>query len=65
VVRLLSNNTPIDAAIDGVEGVHDYLGQVGAVSEGLISDVGDAVGDGDAGQITVEGEGKRPNFRNL
>src|SRR5439155_20584250 len=43
----------IHAAIDGVERIHRYRAQAGAVRERTVPDVGDAGGDRDVGQAAT------------
>jgi len=44
-VRALVEQDPIHTAIEGVERIHRYRAQAGAVRERIVSDAGDAVGD--------------------
>jgi len=46
----LVEQDPIHTAKEGVERIHRYRGQAGAVTERIPSDAGDAAGDRDAGQ---------------
>jgi len=49
-VRALVEQDPIHTAIEGVERIHRYRAQAGAVRERRPPDAGDAVGDRDVGQ---------------
>ena len=57
-VWLLSNKTPIHAAIDGIVCIHHYRCKAGALIERTVRDVSDGAWDGDVGKAGAE---KAPN----